>query len=38
MSEEAGEMLHIVLKAYKHATFVSSGNFGGGNEVLTVLV
>lgn len=22
MSEEAGEMLHIVLKAYKHATFV----------------
>jgi hypothetical protein len=23
MSEEAGEMLHIVLKAYKHATFVS---------------
>lgn len=21
-SEEAGEMLHIVLKAYKHATFV----------------
>lgn len=24
MSEEAGEMLHIVLKAYKHATFVSS--------------
>jgi hypothetical protein len=22
-SEEAGEMLHIVLKAYKHATFVS---------------
>lgn len=23
MSEDAGEMLHIVLKAYKHATFVS---------------
>jgi hypothetical protein len=23
MSEEAGEMLHIVMKAYKHATFVS---------------
>ncbi len=22
MSEDAGEMLHIVLKAYKHATFV----------------
>jgi hypothetical protein len=22
-SEDAGEMLHIVLKAYKHATFVS---------------
>jgi hypothetical protein len=27
-SEEAGEMLHIVLKAYKHATFVS---FKGGH-------
>jgi hypothetical protein len=25
MSEEAGEMLHIVLKAYKHATYVRSG-------------
>jgi hypothetical protein len=25
MSEEAGEMLHIVLKAYKHATFVRGG-------------
>lgn len=23
-SDEAGEMLHIVLKAYKHATFVSA--------------
>lgn len=23
MSEDAGEMLHVVLKAYKHATFVS---------------
>lgn len=23
-SEEAGEMLHVVLKAYKHATFVSA--------------
>lgn len=26
MSEEAGEMLHIVLKAYKHATFVRERN------------
>lgn len=25
MSEDAGEMLHIVLKAYKHATFVCFG-------------
>jgi hypothetical protein len=25
-SDEAAEMLHIVLKAYKHATFVSLGN------------
>lgn len=37
-SQEAGEMLHIVLKAYKHATFVSSGDIQGVNEVLTVLV
>lgn len=27
MSEEAGEMLHIVLKAYKHATFVRLRGF-----------
>jgi hypothetical protein len=26
-SEDAGEMLHIVLKTYKHATFVRSGVF-----------
>jgi hypothetical protein len=25
MSEDAGEMLHTVLKAYKHATFVRKG-------------
>lgn len=29
MSEEAGEMLHIVLKAYKHATFVCIRNDSG---------
>jgi hypothetical protein len=26
MSEDAGEMLHIVLKAYKHATYVCYGD------------
>ena len=36
MSEEAGEMLHIVLKAYKHATFVGFGvDFVYTVEVLT---
>ena len=34
MSEDAGEMLHIVLKAYKHATFVCSQRCNR-TEVLT---
>lgn len=36
MSEDAGEMLHIVLKAYKHATFVGFGRTNqNAAEVLT---
>jgi hypothetical protein len=36
MSEDAGEMLHIVLKAYKHATFVCLGRLQTNTaEVLT---
>lgn len=39
MSEDAGEMLHVVLKAYKHATFVGLGGLHTTNrEVLTELV
>lgn len=36
MSEEAGEMLHLTLKAYKHATFVSFAASWLGRVVLTV--